>query len=239
MSISLFKKSIHGSGFDAFVYPLKYDTASAAGCSIKLPIPTDGLVFYAPLNKDDATAVTGQTLNYEGNVTFQTVDGVPMANFTNGYIEVDNAVPTGNNPFSVSLYAKMLGTTDDWPGLVQLSTNTSNFATLYTDPEQKCSAVAKADGQDVFNLLGISDDLTELQHLVLTYSDKDGVVRAYRNGSFVLETATSGAWQQESDMRIGRQRSAHTFPGDISAVRVYDRVLSDREIKALSKEFKI
>ena len=238
--ISVFKKQAGAtsSGFNALGRPLKFRNAAEAGCSI-VRIPQDDLVFYAPLNKESSTAVTGQTLNYEGTVTYEMVDGIPMANFTNGYIEVDNAVPTGNNPFSVSLYAKMLATTDDWPGLIQLSTNTSNFAILYTDPEQTCSAGARAAGQDVFNLVGISDDLTELQHFVLTYSDKDEVVRAYRNGSFVSETATSGALQQESDMWIGRQNSADTFPGVICAVRIYNRVLSDKEIKALSKEFKI
>ena len=32
-----------------------------------MAIPTDGLVFYAPLAEDKATAETGQTLNYTGN----------------------------------------------------------------------------------------------------------------------------------------------------------------------------
>ena len=75
--------------------------------SLYTGIPTDGLVFYAPLAEDTATAETGQTLNYTGNFQFNIVSGIPCAVFSGEEkISVDNS-NCFSGDFSISCWFRL------------------------------------------------------------------------------------------------------------------------------------
>ena len=243
MAISRFKKGVPGFGFDAFGYPLKYDTASEAGCGI-LRIPQDGLVFYAPLDKEASTAVTGQSLSKSGTVTYETVDGVPMCRFNNGYIYVQNGgdVPSGNASRTVSCYAYMLEPTGTYPGIVYCGdVNKSNCLTIIATPESIIATQAWRSGSRVGSAEN-SEEAEKMQHLAVTYSSDGNILTTYCNGVKTGDAVCSGGINTSNKLYIGilaDNDMSRVFPGVICAVRIYNRVLSDKEIRALSKEFKI
>lgn len=81
---------------------------------IGLRMPTDGLVFYAPLRDNSATAATRQTLIYS-NVSYTTVGGVPCCLFSgnnSSYIfSSDNTnLPLSNQPSTLSCWFRLKDT---------------------------------------------------------------------------------------------------------------------------------
>ena len=75
-----------------------------------MAIPTDGLVFYAPLAESKATAETGQTLNVTGSISYQSIDGIPCAYFDSSSIETKNnftEISGSNSTFTASIWGCM------------------------------------------------------------------------------------------------------------------------------------
>lgn len=233
------------SGFDAFGHPIKYDTASEAGCEKTLPIPTDGLVFHAPLDKEASTAVTGQTLTKSGTVTYETADGVPMARFNNGYIQsTGGGLPSGNQSRTLSCFCYELEPTGSWPGILYSgASGKDNCLVIFSTPNPSISCEAWSGRSNVC-VVDISDDSRQLQHIAVTYSEADRMVSCYKNGMLIAQEVCTAALNTASECYISTladppSDSQLRFNGYIASVRIYNRALTDNEIRALSKEFRI
>lgn len=240
--ISVFKKQTGAtsSGFNALGRPLKFRNAAAAGCSTKLPTPTDGLVFYAPFDKDASTAVTGQNLSKIGNVTFQTVDGVPCAYFDKGDGYQTPAINFCGFPagFTFSFLCKNMENTGT---VVLLLGDYLQYAYLNYIVYVGQTAIAFRSGS--VTVRGTFENTGKMHHLVGRYTNgyldifSDGVLAG--SGEIVPDANDYNEPTRIAKRYPYESQTSEGFKGYLAALRIYNRALSDAEIKALSKEFKI
>ena len=221
MAISYFRKGATGFGFDAFGKPLKFRSAKEAGCALIVNnIPTDGLMFYASLTDTQSAAETGQELYWDGEASPDIVNGIPCVSSD-----------------GTALYAE----TDE--------TNSSTISFFGLPAEDACLDVGvgndgETEGAIILNVdsgmaMGVENyiagmveatnlDNTEMAHFALTCESGSQVL--YKNG----EVIAVSDHEFEYDTRNG----AYIYiNGSVCAVRLYNRALSENEIKALSKEF--
>lgn len=229
--ISLFKKNTPGSGFDAFGYPVKYRSAKEAG--VLNSMPKNGLVFYAPLTNTDGFNVTGNPqVTQIGNIPCMYFDG-------DTYLETTAAgLPQGNSPRSVSIWFS--NSSDGWDkGMVGYGTYTSNqMYGLGEDSYDDRGFSVWAHGNDVHS--GILPEDNTFYHVAVTF---DGVKTAkfYFNGEFWEEGTHKNSLNTTGiSICIGSEVEGNSlFVGHLAAVRVYNRVITEAEIKTLSGEFAI
>lgn len=241
MAISRFKKGVPGFGFDAFGYPLKYDTASAAGCSTKLPIPEDGLIRYAPLDKyyENTTTLGESYFKQVGNVTFETVDGVPCAYFEkeSGCRFMQAYFLESTSGFTCSFWCKNVESAGTVAFCVCDSGCYDYDCTMWVS---KTAAVFMSGDSKV---RAEFEDNNKLRHISVRYSD--GAADLFIDGSltasaeFAVNIKTDQYYTQIAKRTNYESQPADGFKGYMSSFRIYNRALSDKEIKALSKEFKI
>ena len=203
-------------------------------------MPQDGLVFYAPLDKDAATAETGQTLIESGTITYETVDGIPCAYF-NGSSTIylpDNssdiaAMPSGNSPFTMTAWLK--SSYDDHSSIIGYAGTYVTGRDIWIEPD---GSLHFKDGE---KSVAIAADCNaydnQWHHLLTTYDGStinlyfDGVLVG--TGTNTLNTDTQffgiGAWRAGGN--------TYCAEGHIAGCRIYNRVLTDSEITQLYSEF--
>ena len=192
--------------------------------------PTNGLVFYAPLAEDKATAETGQTLTKTGTITQAKIDGIPCSYFNgNSYIRVDlSTMPYGTDDFAFSLWCRCDGTygvilqLGTWSGGARLSQLESGFFELWMKGDVK---------------LLTAETYNSMVHVTVTRNS--GTISLYINGSLVAtsqETAELSQYTQISLMN-SYTNGPRYITGYLAAVRLYNRGLSADEITELANEF--
>jgi hypothetical protein len=227
------KKSGNTStGFDDMGFAVPYDMASDAGCDRSM-LPKDGLVFYAPLAEVSTTAETGQALTTSGNVTYSTVDGIPCAVFDGSSVITteDNIAVSGTQPVSISGWIKSYGYLTEWPCAVMIGSESR--ALMLRLGTRYDFIYASGSGYDLISNIDATD---KFHHVVATF---DGDTMAY-----YIDGTFQGDMQAPLNIAvdklfIGNSPSSHRFNGAVSSVRVYDRVLTDDEIKQLAGEFEL
>lgn len=207
-------------------------------------IPVDGLVFYAPLTKASSVAETGQALITSGNVTYDTVDGIPCAYFDGNatiYMPDDDKnilrLPTGNMPGTISLRFK--STAAQYASIMNYcgENRTSRGIWLNTNGN-----ITLDDGSgNLSDTVGFCDDANHFNgiwcHAIITYNGT--TLKLYVDG---IEKSSVDYELNTGAMRFGIGAWAwghitHYFTGYVAAVRVYDRVVTAREIQQLAGEF--
>lgn len=224
------------SGFNSLGRPLKFRNAKEAGCEISR-IPEEGLVFYAPLDKEASTAVTGQSLSKVGNVTFQTVDGVPCAYFDKGDGYETPAINFCGFPdgFTFSFLCKNME-------------NSGTVVLLLGDYlEYNCliyvSQTALAFLSGGVTVRGTFENNGKMHHLTGRYTNgcldifSDGVLAG--SGEIVPDANDYGGVTRIAKRYPYESQTSEGFKGYLAALRIYNRALSDYEIKALSREFNV
>ena len=246
MSISLFKKGIPGAGFDAFGCPLKFRSAKEAGCAFGL-IPQDGLIFYAPLSEYAETAVTGQWLETSGDIEYTEENGVPCGYFDGEsylyYDYGDGDLPQGAEPNTMSVWAK--------------ATHIEDFVTPFaygygfTEDDNHRKICLMSDGTLEFSnndsgviSSGVPVDYTLWHHYCLTISDvSEGGISLYIDGIKFKTGSCRLNTDSEGKLCIGvdpwKPGNFGLMYGYLASCRIYDRVLSLSEIKALAREFNV
>lgn len=196
-------------------------------------IPSNGLVFYAPLASNSASATTGQTLNTSGTVGYATVNGIPCGYFDGSCcIYGSDSLTSSDDSFSLSFWAKAADTDPIRWGIAVGSSGTNNsllFGIRYTD-QFGIMFYANDDANT-----GISTD-GSWHHFLFTYDGASGVT--YVDG--VQErTFSFGAVDIQAGWCIGSMStgSYESWIGYLSSVRLYNRILSSSEIGFLADEF--
>ncbi len=196
-----------------------------------MAIPTDGLVFYAPLAEDKATAETGQTLNYTGNFQFNIVSGIPCAVFSGEEkISVDNS-NCFSGDFSISCWFRL--TTPMAEGVVNAAVfvfgTSENWLTIRVNAN---GIFMNLGGQN--NTKQITVDTVTFNNITVTYSSSK--LSIYING--LLDSQVNlDSLPNSSTFLIGDSGYSDWFTGEIASFRIYSKVLNTSEISALYNEF--
>ena len=198
------------------------------------PVPTSGLVFYAPLDASHATAETGQTLTSSGSVSYS--DDSMVLN-GNGKITFDigSSASTGTGPVTLSIWYKGTSTSNDMGLFVYGSMPFDNTVCALKIE----SGIAKATGwgSGSVELAAVTSvNNGAWHHIAATFTNSTAVI--YIDG----DQDNSGNCPINISGRDGA--IGGTFWGDYSplygavrAARVYSRVLTAEEIGALYAEF--
>lgn len=186
-------------------------------------MPTDGLVFYAPLQEDKSTAETGQALTKNGTITYQNYKGIQCAHFSSAYISSQFSDYVTPYPMTFAIWAAP-DTTDSralwsfendkplmyWNGLYHVY-----------DPDCNVSAANVGDWHHI--AWSINSDRSSTYYF-------DGVA---------MGTTTSNNTSTIKSLCIGyRNSSQPQWLGYLASFRIYNRALTDAEIKTLAGEYK-
>ena len=224
----------YGYGFTPIVGKV-YDREAMVEAQLitKSEMPTDGLLFFAPLEYQKSTAETGQILNYNGNVRFMETDGRQCAYFDgDSYLQFsDNSFPSTNENRTVACRFKIQTLLETWSKIFEYGMNymASKFCIAINDPEGVCFS---QNGGEIFAgvmpsgwcSVVVTQDSTAGQKIYI-----DGILKASGNVNVETELGTG---------YIGRGLSGEYFKGYIADVMVYNRALTEEEIQQLYQEFK-
>ena len=189
-----------------------------------MAIPTDGLVFYAPLAEDKATAETGQTMSeMNGEILYINADGVPCGIFDDKLLLID-PVTFPSTSFTMSI----------WYYRFKNAKTASFFSFgLHVTEEYGGIALRDEDGYLGFDRDGGGEASEYLfsgwTHCLLTYSQN--TLKIYANGNLVYEASlVLNIPSENQKLSIGGwfdiDTGYYTVNGHISSARFYNRVLS-------------
>lgn len=195
-----------------------------------MAIPTNGLVFYAPLAEDKATAETGQTLTKTGAITQAKIDGIPCSYFNgSSYIRVDlSTMPYGTDDFAFSLWARC----DGESGIVLQLGSWTTGARLSQLGDGMLQAWLRGTVD-----LRTTEAYDRMVHVAVTRNS--GTSSLYINGSLVATSQESAELSQYTQISLMNSytNGPRYVTGYLAAVRLYNRGLSADEITELANEF--
>lgn len=223
-------------GFNSLGRPIVYRNTASAGLSTG--IPNKGLIFYAPLSYNTTEAATGQQLTTTGSVQYKTINDINCAEFSGDgqfICSSDAGFPTGTSNRTVSAFVRRFSADHD--------TTIVSYGVNETNKRYSIGFTSSGGIESWGNSNTVSFDTTvpanTWVHVAVTFSN--GVEALYLNGSLSKEVEHNNINTTLSEACIGACATNHIdkFVGNIAAVRVYNRILSEQEIKSLSKEFNI
>lgn len=202
--------------------------------SAKGVLPTDGLVFYAPLSTASDIAETGQPLTTTGTLTYNTVDGVPCAYFDgSSYIQTsDVGFPDGTSDRTLCVWFKPDNLQSGW-----------QHAFGYGGDGYGFKFYAGINSSGYVSLTQYGGELTSIQatqnwqHVVILYTNNTYYI--YVHG-VLQKTGYLDTNTVLQDCRVGCSQNAASneyFTGYIAGTRIYNRALSQEEITTLANEF--
>lgn len=200
-------------------------------------IPSEGLTLYVPLSEAPNASEWAEC----GSITYKTVDGVPCAYF-NG--DNSNGLYASNEyemqAFTVSIVfnTKSFSPTSGYmPYLVNFGTSSSDNSRLALRLDNYYSNNRNALVMVYYGVyLSVQNLSTDTWYSAQMKFDGTQI-SLYLNGELQsqlnvsLKTIQSGIWIGKSPSNDG------AFNGYLSSLRVYNRALSDAEIKLLAREF--
>lgn len=209
----------------------------------KPKMPTDGLVFYAPLDVYHQYAETGQNLVYSGqqDMTFGIENGVPCVTMSSSptYIYASTAVAAPKFTVSCWMMTVQKGETRQRYLTFQGQNPYSAAGPSWT----KISSVSKTTGKVIIswaNSSKASDAVSEVgawDHIAIAYADS--LATLYVNGEWAADDARKMSNARFDLLLNAIQPNAYYSDGvnRYAALRGYGRVLSQSEIQQLAKEF--
>lgn len=196
----------------------------------------DDLIFYAPLESDTAMAETGQALTYKGSPEVTEKDGIPCMYF-NGSSNVyfpDKGFPSGKQPFTLCAMVNPSDVDGGWRCF---------FGWGSRGGSQTAMLLCNRNG----NTLGISfyadessmypppDGFGKWVHLAAVYDGQ--TINVYFNGTL------AGSRSKDTNLRLSKGSigcntgDGEYFVGYLADCRIYNRALTDSEIKEISNKF--
>lgn len=186
-------------------------------------MPTEGLVFHAPLSEEANAAETGQALTKNGTITYQNYKGIQCAHFSSAYISSQLSDYVTPYPMTFAIWAAP-DTTDSralWSFENDKPLMYWNGTYHVYEPDCNVSAANVGDWHHI--AWSINSDQSSTYYF-------DGVARG---------TTTSYNTSAIKSMCIGyRNSSQPQWIGYLAGFRIYNRALTDAEIKTLAGEYK-
>lgn len=226
--------------------PANVKTAKAAPKRADI---TEGLIAYYDFEDCEGTTVPNIQGNtaYNGtllgnNVSVRNAEYLGNAlhfeNGTEGHMKIPNVINSGENNYSISLWYKYDTSFDrENANTVLLQQNGNGRSILLLTADNRYDSYV--NGVDVYS--DSSVNLDEWQHVIYVYNSVDRKIKYYINGVLDSEKdAGTNEVNAVTDLLIGRHKNGGSNPmsmrGDIDEIRVYDRVLSDEEAKAVYED---
>ena len=212
------------------------DNQGGGGGEIPVPIPQNGLKFYAPL-KTSFVAETGQALNESlcanlDEVVFENVDGVPCAFYSTGSAATAfyNLIDNYASPLTVSYWGKANREPDCHVSLRrQETTSLQNIpGTVLTTIDFDSLTATEAEVAELANATTVNNDI--VHHYC--YTQDGSSVKIFKDGVILNSANRSLSY---NDGRIYLEIGINK--GAIGSVRIYNRALSEDEVKILASEF--
>ena len=212
-------------------------------------MPTEGLVFYLPCDSDSyTTAQTGQSLSKSGMVTATTVNGIPCLEIKSGsYLSGTLDGFSGDVSMALSFWFKRLDSSSSayitaGKGNYNLTSGNEIWGSVESDHiETACgSAGSDAKRAGIYNAsIG-----TGWHHGYFSYDATSKKFKTVLDGN--TENAGYSAersYNFSSGLTLcinslARATSAVKGNADYSQIRIFNRALSDAEIKLLAGEYK-
>ena len=207
-----------------------------------MAIPTNGLVFYAPLAEDKATAETGQTLTKSGTVNTLKINNIPCSLFCSeeSKIYANYSGGTFNGTISLWLYAtdNTQSDTTDYGGFFMLG-DFGNFSFIKGCMDTAENNFAFGSSNNLTDYCYPSTPIVRNEWVHLCFVVSGTNFSIYKNGILAAqETAASAiTLPGETMLYINNSEVSGIENIAVAACRVYDRALTDSEITELSKEF--
>jgi hypothetical protein len=229
----------YGTAFTPNVGGIYNSEVNVKVASLLLPIPQDGLVFYAPLSEASSTAETGQSLTTSGNVTYSTVDGIPCATFSGSYLSGNggSSMPQGDADRTFSCWVKASSNDTTTYGLFAYGSSSENRCIQWSLSGKK---IQESGGYNSSNE-GYSNEISDVSkwhHYLIKHSN--GVSYFYVDGVFSGSFSyTRNTSSDAFSIGIAIDHSTGSASKNIAAVRIYNRALTDTEIADLANEFSI
>ncbi|MEO3784926.1 LamG-like jellyroll fold domain-containing protein [Actinocorallia sp. B10E7] len=198
------------------------------------------------LNQSSGTTVadasgTGYTAGISGNVTW--ADDAAVFPGTNGQqIATNGPVVDTSQTFPVSAWVKLSSIPNgNVTAVAQDGNRQSGFYLQYSQAQNKWALVRP--NSDTDNAWGTDARGTSTPaagtwtHLVGTFNAADGQMKLYVNGTQEGTATATTPWNATGPLTIGRGKwnggAADAFPGSVSNVQVYNRLLSGTEVTNL------
>lgn len=198
-------------------------------------IPVDGLLFYAPLSENKTVAETGQSLSINGTITYEEINGIPAALFNgSSYISMDTLITSDSQPYTLSCWFKKTSGSDSAAFNIGHNSTARRFCLFCTSEYkiqlERCNTTVGSE------ILG-----NDRMHHVLASYNGSGESKLYIDGVLVNSDSSTSISAANGDFIIGRFAGygGYYWNGYISACRLYNRVLEDKEVVQLYKEFRI
>lgn len=212
-------------------------------------MPTEGLVFYLPCDSDSyTTAQTGQTLSKSGTVTATTVNGIPCLEIKSGsYLSGTLNGFSGDVSMALSFWFKRLDSNSSayitaGRGNYSLSGGDEIWASVESDHIETACGSSGSDARraGIYNAtIGTGwhhgyfgyDATSKKFKTVLDGDTENAGYSAERSYNF-----SSGLTLCINS--LARATSAIKGNANYSQIRIFNRALSDAEIKTLAGEYK-
>ena len=210
------------------------------GLVIDLPeeeMPTNGLVFNASFGSDTHTAETGQTMTFgTSGIEFGTHNNIPSISMTRGGSIISfpaDDLPTSHNPFTISVWFSNPSNDGQESIIIWGSKSSGQMLFLcFNEGQLRLDTWFGGTSFEVENLFS-----ADLQLLDVVY---DGTtLKAYINAVLVGSAGVTLATGTATTAYIGGHPE-HEFgwSGYLADLRIYNRALSESEMKTLLRRFK-
>lgn len=238
------------SGFDEFGCPISYDIASECGINYTT-IPTDGLILYMALKENITSPEIVDsdvfTTSYEGNynsANYQVVDNVPCL-----YLDSNSNITLtrGNKEIRQATFAYCGKFEDSSQCIITNSYDTSACVSGGAEFWLAFGATGAyfTSGNHTGNIITANMSISaDWHHIAVTWDMDTNYMYLYLDGELIGE-CTDQSWLAPNINRSGFVLSVNNLyratsiiygNGHYSSVRMYDRVLTANEIKALARE---
>lgn len=195
-------------------------------------IPAEGLALYVPLSEESSTAETGQALTKTGTITYETLAGIPCITKgnTNAYLSAPLSV---EGAFTLSFWINTTYT-GEYIGMAYVG----GLCIFDASSNSNLQFSAKKNSSERVNFTGISKPLKwrdgAWHHIALSITSTES--KLYCDGT-LISTASGVNISTSSNAYIGWDNDGDNAAASYARWRVYNRALSDAEIKLLAREF--
>ena len=196
-------------------------------------MPTDGLVFHAPLSEESSTAETGQALTKNGTITYETLEGIHCITKgnTSAYLSAPLSV---EGVFTLSFWIKTTYT-GTYMGMAYVG----GLCIFDASSNSSFQFSAKKNSSECANFAGISKPLKwrdgAWHHIAMSITSTES--KLYCDGT-LISTASGVNISTSSDAYIGWDNDGDNAAASYAQFRIFNRALSDAEIKTLAGEYK-
>jgi hypothetical protein len=196
-------------------------------------MPTEGLVFHASLSEESSTAETGQALTKNGTITYETLVGIPCITkgTTSAYLSAPLSV---EGVFTLSFWIKTTYT-GEYIGMAYVG----GLCIFDASSNSSFQFSAKKNSSERINFQGISKPLKwrdgAWHHIAMSITSTES--KLYCDGT-LISTASGVNISTSSHAYIGWDNDGDNAAASYAQFRIFNRALSDAEIKTLAGEYK-